>query len=150
MADKSRPHLSCPVVQAEFAAMLKDYVGRESPLYHADRLSEHYRRSAVPGSTPGFSSCLLAALWAYPTPYLRPLLSCGLCAETGPGLQQLVHVAHTLQHVRPLLDLLHLCWLKAARDAVLTCTGVAGKAGAQGPCLSACSDGWPAGSLHDC
>ena len=31
-------------LQAEFAAILKDYVGRESPLYHAERLSEHYRR----------------------------------------------------------------------------------------------------------
>ena len=44
--------LSCPiellnmavVVQAKFKAILKDYVGRESPLYHAERLSEHYRR----------------------------------------------------------------------------------------------------------
>ena len=40
---------SCPFLrafrlQAEFAAILKDYVGRESPLYHAERLSEHYRR----------------------------------------------------------------------------------------------------------
>jgi tryptophan synthase beta chain len=33
-----------PQFQAEFAAILKDYVGRESPLYHAERLSEHYRR----------------------------------------------------------------------------------------------------------
>lgn len=32
------------VAQAEFAAILKDYVGRESPLYHAERLSERYRR----------------------------------------------------------------------------------------------------------
>ena len=30
--------------QAEYAALLKDYVGRPSPLYHAERLSEHYRR----------------------------------------------------------------------------------------------------------
>ncbi|KAK9918589.1 hypothetical protein WJX75_005184 [Coccomyxa subellipsoidea] len=33
-----------PSFQAEFAAILKDYVGRESPLYHAERLSERYRR----------------------------------------------------------------------------------------------------------
>ena len=31
-------------LQSEFAAILKDYVGRESPLYHADRLSEHYKK----------------------------------------------------------------------------------------------------------
>ena len=31
-------------LQDEFAAALKDYVGRESPLYHAERLSEHYRQ----------------------------------------------------------------------------------------------------------
>jgi len=30
--------------QAELAAMLKDYVGRESPLYFAERLTAHYRR----------------------------------------------------------------------------------------------------------
>jgi len=29
--------------QAELAGMLKDYVGRESPLYHAERLSEHLK-----------------------------------------------------------------------------------------------------------
>lgn len=34
------------VAQAEFAKILKDYVGRESPLYHAERLSEHYRQCA--------------------------------------------------------------------------------------------------------
>lgn len=28
--------------QQEFHALLRDYVGRPSPLYHADRLSEHY------------------------------------------------------------------------------------------------------------
>ena len=33
--------------QAELASILKDYVGRESPLYHAERLSEHYRRRAA-------------------------------------------------------------------------------------------------------
>lgn len=32
-----------PAFKSEFAAILKDYVGRESPLYHADRLSEHYK-----------------------------------------------------------------------------------------------------------
>ncbi|KAL3136384.1 Bifunctional NAD(P)H-hydrate repair enzyme [Trebouxia sp. C0009 RCD-2024] len=32
-----------PAFKSEFAALLKDYVGRESPLYHADRLSEHYK-----------------------------------------------------------------------------------------------------------
>lgn len=31
-------------LQEDFAAALKDYVGRESPLYHAERLSEHYRQ----------------------------------------------------------------------------------------------------------
>ena len=37
------PTLSC-LPQEQFAAILKDYVGRESPLYHAERLSEHYRK----------------------------------------------------------------------------------------------------------
>ena len=32
------------ILQSEFAAILKDYVGRESPLYHADRLSEHFKK----------------------------------------------------------------------------------------------------------
>lgn len=31
-----------PLIQAELAAILKDYVGRESPLYYAERLSEAY------------------------------------------------------------------------------------------------------------
>lgn len=31
-------------LQAELDAILKDYVGRATPLYHAERLSEHYRR----------------------------------------------------------------------------------------------------------
>ncbi|KAK8490640.1 hypothetical protein V6N13_134130 [Hibiscus sabdariffa] len=31
--------------QEELAGILKDYVGRESPLYFAERLSEHYKRS---------------------------------------------------------------------------------------------------------
>jgi hypothetical protein len=35
------------LLQEQFAAILKDYVGRESPLYHAERLSEHYRRCAT-------------------------------------------------------------------------------------------------------
>jgi tryptophan synthase beta chain len=30
--------------KAEFESILRDYVGRPSPLYHADRLSERYRR----------------------------------------------------------------------------------------------------------
>ncbi|KAK9785685.1 hypothetical protein WJX73_007029 [Symbiochloris irregularis] len=34
-----------PKFKEELAHTLKDYVGRESPLYHADRLSEHYRKS---------------------------------------------------------------------------------------------------------
>ncbi|CAL5226982.1 g9868 [Coccomyxa viridis] len=33
-----------PEFKANLAAILKDYVGRESPLYHAERLSEHYKR----------------------------------------------------------------------------------------------------------
>lgn len=32
-------------VQAELDAVLKDYVGRASPLYHAENLSEHYKRA---------------------------------------------------------------------------------------------------------
>lgn len=40
-----RPHPSLPPpFQAELNHLLKDYVGRPSPLYHAERLSEHYRR----------------------------------------------------------------------------------------------------------
>jgi tryptophan synthase beta chain len=38
------PTLSRLPLQAQFASILKDYVGRESPLYHAERLSEHYRK----------------------------------------------------------------------------------------------------------
>lgn len=30
--------------QAELNAILKDYVGRETPLYYAERLSKHYQR----------------------------------------------------------------------------------------------------------
>ncbi|CAI5994961.1 unnamed protein product [Closterium sp. NIES-65] len=33
-----------PAFQAEFQSILKDYVGRESPLYFAERLTEHYSR----------------------------------------------------------------------------------------------------------
>lgn len=33
-----------PAFQAELDQILKDYVGRETPLYHAERLSEHYKR----------------------------------------------------------------------------------------------------------
>ena len=32
------------LLQGAFRAALKDYVGRPSPLYHAERLSEHYRQ----------------------------------------------------------------------------------------------------------
>ncbi|WJX59978.1 tryptophan synthase [Trifolium repens] len=31
------------VFQAELATSLRDYVGRETPLYHAQRLSEYYK-----------------------------------------------------------------------------------------------------------
>ena len=31
-------------VQAELGAYLKDYVGRESPLYYAERLSKHFAK----------------------------------------------------------------------------------------------------------
>lgn len=31
-------------VQAEMESILKDYVGRETPLYYAERLSEYYKR----------------------------------------------------------------------------------------------------------
>ena len=41
------------MVQAELAHVLKDYVGRETPLYHAERLSEHYRRCCT------MATCLL-------------------------------------------------------------------------------------------
>eukprot|EP00208_Stichococcus_sp_RCC1054_P008962 CAMPEP_0206150752 /NCGR_PEP_ID=MMETSP1473-20131121/38461_1 /ASSEMBLY_ACC=CAM_ASM_001109 /TAXON_ID=1461547 /ORGANISM="Stichococcus sp, Strain RCC1054" /LENGTH=432 /DNA_ID=CAMNT_0053548269 /DNA_START=134 /DNA_END=1432 /DNA_ORIENTATION=+ len=34
-----------PSFQEEYAQLLKDYVGRPSPLYHAERLSEHYKRA---------------------------------------------------------------------------------------------------------
>ena len=31
-------------LQAELDYYMKDYVGRPSPLYHAERISEYYRR----------------------------------------------------------------------------------------------------------
>lgn len=31
-------------IQEELSGILKDYVGRETPLYFAERLTEHYRR----------------------------------------------------------------------------------------------------------
>ncbi|KAG5001941.1 hypothetical protein JHK87_023013 [Glycine soja] len=34
----------CDLVGKELAGILKDYVGRESPLYFAERLTEHYKR----------------------------------------------------------------------------------------------------------
>ncbi len=39
-------HSVCPALwsQAELDAILADYVGRETPLYYAERLSEHYKR----------------------------------------------------------------------------------------------------------
>lgn len=39
-----------PAFQAELSAILKDYVGRETPLYFAERLSDRYRRED--GSMP--------------------------------------------------------------------------------------------------
>ena len=33
--------------QAQFESILKDYVGRPSPLYHAERLTEHYGGAEV-------------------------------------------------------------------------------------------------------
>lgn len=34
-------------LQEELASILKNYVGRESPLYHAERLSEYYRKCVL-------------------------------------------------------------------------------------------------------
>ena len=34
----------CAAEQAEFRSILKDYVGRETPLYYARRLSERFKR----------------------------------------------------------------------------------------------------------
>ena len=44
LAGEAAPICIRYTVQAELAHVLKDYVGRESPLYHAERLSEHYRK----------------------------------------------------------------------------------------------------------
>jgi tryptophan synthase beta chain len=38
-----------PAFHAEMALMLKDYVGRPSPLYYAERMTEHVRATAAPG-----------------------------------------------------------------------------------------------------
>ena len=38
-----------PAYQAELDAVLKDYVGRETPLYHAERLSARYARPGGKG-----------------------------------------------------------------------------------------------------
>ena len=38
-----------PAFQAEFDDLLAHYVGRPSPLYFAERLTEHYRAGAAPG-----------------------------------------------------------------------------------------------------
>jgi hypothetical protein len=49
-----------PPAQAELNAILKDYVGRETPLYYAERLSERYRRRvlgktcSIVAQAPGF------------------------------------------------------------------------------------------------
>ena len=40
-------HYAALCMQEELAQILKDYVGRESPLYHAERLSEYYRKCAA-------------------------------------------------------------------------------------------------------
>ncbi len=37
-------HYQQPEFQAEFQGLLRDYVGRPSPLYFADRLTAHYAR----------------------------------------------------------------------------------------------------------
>lgn len=42
--------LKDPSFQQELDAVLKDYVGRETPLYYAERLSDHYKRAD--GSKP--------------------------------------------------------------------------------------------------
>ncbi|MBO9711864.1 tryptophan synthase subunit beta [Sphingomonas sp.] len=38
-----------PAFQAEFDGLMKHYVGRPSPLYFAERLTEHYRQGAASG-----------------------------------------------------------------------------------------------------
>jgi len=46
---------SCSL-QADLDAILKDYVGRATPLYYAERLSEYYKRCAKVSG--GFSQSL--------------------------------------------------------------------------------------------
>ena len=41
-----------PAFKAEFEALLKHYVGRPSPLYFAERLTEHFRAGTPEGSGP--------------------------------------------------------------------------------------------------
>ncbi|MEQ8349088.1 MAG: tryptophan synthase subunit beta [Sneathiellaceae bacterium] len=41
-----------PAFKAEMDAFLRDYVGRPSPLYYAERLTEHLRERAAPGKGP--------------------------------------------------------------------------------------------------
>ncbi len=41
-----------PAFKAEMDAFLRDYVGRPSPLYYAERLTEHLRGGAAPGKGP--------------------------------------------------------------------------------------------------
>src|SRR5690606_17007489 len=38
-----------PAFRAEFDDLLKNFVGRPSPLYYAERMTEHYRASAPDG-----------------------------------------------------------------------------------------------------
>lgn len=50
------PHISLYLSwQAELDAILKDYVGRETPLYYAERLSEHYKRCVLGSTSRGHS-----------------------------------------------------------------------------------------------
>ncbi len=44
---------SDPKFQAEFNGLLRHYVGRPSPLYHAERLTEHLREKAGAAGKPG-------------------------------------------------------------------------------------------------
>lgn len=55
------------VTQAQLDGLLKDYVGRESPLYFAERLSEHL------GNDVQVGRCLL------PCPAAEGPLHCSLC-----------------------------------------------------------------------
>ena len=38
-----------PAFKTEFDGLMKHYVGRPSPLYYAERLTDHYRKTAKPG-----------------------------------------------------------------------------------------------------